>query len=103
MVQQDAAGIAERIESGTSVLDACRSAVVVPPILGYVLQVCAERGDAGDALVQLSGSYEARAKQARALMQVWLMPVGIILVGGLVALCVVSMFMPMFSFVEAVS
>ena len=102
MVRQDAEGIARRIESGSTVLDACRPALVVPPILGYVLQVCAQRGDAGDALVQLSSSYEARAKQARALMQVWLMPVGILLVGGLVGLCIVSMFMPMVGLLEVV-
>jgi type II secretory pathway component PulF len=102
-IRRDATDIAQRIESGGSALEACRSCVVVPPILGYVLQVCAERGGAEDALVQLSSAYEARAQQARALMQVWLMPMGILLVGVLVGMCVVSMFLPMINLIESVS
>ncbi|MFQ5415355.1 MAG: type II secretion system F family protein, partial [Phycisphaerae bacterium] len=65
--------------------------------------VSADRNNVSDALSQLAGAYEARAAQTQSLLRVWLGPLAVIAVGGMLGMCIIALFLPMVRMVESVS
>jgi len=92
-----------QVETGQSALEACRATVMIPPMFGYVVQVSADRDNAEEALTQLSRAYAARAAHTQSLVRAWLGPLAVIAVGLGVAVCIVSLFLPLVKLIESVS
>lgn len=99
----EAEAVARVVESGGTVMDATRTTKFVPPILGYVLQVCATPADAEQALIQLAEGYSSRAEHAQLVLCTWLPPAAIFVVGAFIALSILGIFLPLVRLVESVS
>ncbi len=100
---REAEAVARVVESGGTVMDATRTTKFVPPILGYVLQVCATPADAERALIQLAEGYSSRAEHAQMVMRTWLPPAAIVLVGAFIGLTILGVFLPLVTLVESVA
>lgn len=100
---REAHDIAAGVERGGRVFDACKTTTIIPPMFGYVIDVSADRNNVSDALSQLAGAYEARAAQTQSLLRVWLGPLAVIAVGGMLGMCIIALFLPMVRMVESVS
>jgi type II secretory pathway component PulF len=94
--------MAEALERGEDLTTAgvfCRH---VPPLLFYSMRSGIQRNELQDNLYGLSDMYALQAQTHQTRLQGILMPIMIILVGGVVALAIVAMFMPMVSLIQNV-
>ncbi len=101
ILSAEASRIAQEIERGTGIEEACRSARLIPPMFGYATTA----GGAENlryTLRQLAEAYESRAVQGQAMLRGWAAPIAIVLVGGFVGLVVLGLLMPMVSLFQAV-
>jgi type IV pilus assembly protein PilC len=95
--------VAAAVEQGGSIFNATQLCVWIPVIFGYTVQVALGRDALPAALLQLSESYESRATHYQSMLKVVLFPGVVIFVGGLMALGVIGLFMPMVCLINAVS
>jgi len=102
VVRRDAELLAGQVEKGGSVFEACRSTFVIPPIFGYSLEVCAERDNLPEVLGQLARSYESRTAHSQSMLRSWLGPALIVVVGAVIAVCILAMFLPLVSLMNSV-
>ena len=102
-LRRDAETLAKRVEQGQKAYEACRNLVIVPPMFGYVVEVNEDRNNLEHGLIELSKSYEMRAGHGQNLLRAWLAPLGIVLVGGLIGMCVLALFLPLISILQSVS
>lgn len=100
---RDARQIAERVEQGESVYAACREAVLIPPMFGYVVEVNTDRNNLEEGLIQLSGAYESRATHGQSLLRGWLAPLAVIGVGVVIGLCILALFLPFVSLMQSIT
>ena len=94
--------MAQALERGEDLTRAgvfCRH---VPPLLFYAMRAGMQRNELQDSLYGLSEMYAQQAQTHQNRLQGMLMPIMIILVGGVVAVAVVAMFLPMVSLIQNV-
>jgi type II secretory pathway component PulF len=95
--------MARALERGEDLVSAgvlCRH---VPSLLFYSMQTGAQRNELQDNLYSLSEMYGQQAFTHQTRLQGMLMPVMIILVGGVLATAIVAMFLPMMTLLTAVT
>jgi type II secretory pathway component PulF len=72
-------------------------------MFGFLVRVRGDGASLRDALVQLSKAYESRAMHSQSMLRGWVAPVSIVLVGLVIAVLILSMFLPLISIINAVS
>ncbi len=100
---RDAERLAGEVEGGRSVFQACQTTSLVPPMLGYVLEVGSDRDDLKHGLVELSKTFESRAVHGQSLLRGWLAPLAVIVLGGMIAVFILALFLPFVQLIESVS
>lgn len=99
----DADRVAEGIERGETVMSACQSVRLIPPLFGYVADIAGSRGGLDDALVQLARAYDMRTVHQQSMLRRALVPLAVLVVGVSVGFCILSMFLPLVSLIDSVS
>ena len=95
-------GVAKAVERGEGIFEAGQACRMIPPLVFYSMQLGAQRGELQDNLYSLSDMYGQQVRVAQSRLQALLLPVMILVVGGMVAMMILCMFLPMTSFINAV-
>jgi type II secretory pathway component PulF len=95
--------LADQMEQGRSVLEAGQVCRVIPRFFLYSIQLGMQRNELQDNLYSLSSMYSDQARQGQSRLQSVLLPAMVILVGGVVALAVLAIFLPMIQVVTSLS
>ena len=95
--------LAGQIEQGTNILEAGELCKMIPRLFLYSIQLGTQRNELQDNLYSLGQMYAEQARYGQARLQAVLLPVMLIAVGGIVALCVLAMFLPMIQIITSLS
>jgi len=101
LLESDA--LAGQIERGANILEAGQFCRVMPRLFLYSIQLGTQRNELQDNLYSLGQMYAEQARYSQVRLQAVLLPVMLILVGGIIAMAVLSMFLPMIQLVSALS
>jgi len=93
--------IAQRVEQGEPIVDAGRDSRAIPPLFLYSVQLGADRNELKDNLYSLSEMYDEQVRVHQSRLQALLLPLMLIVVGGIIGLAVIAMFMPMVGVLDA--
>ncbi len=100
-LSQESDLLAERIEEGNLLLEAGQWCHTIPRLFLYSMQLGIQRNELAENLRSLADMYREQASFNQARLNVVLMPCLIIFVGGLIALAVLAIFLPMIQVVTA--
>ncbi|MCP4450680.1 MAG: type II secretion system F family protein [Planctomycetes bacterium] len=95
--------LADQMEQGQPVLEAGQFCRVIPRFFLYSIQLGMQRNELQDNLYSLSSMYSDQARQGQSRLQSVLLPAMVILVGGVVAVAILAMFLPMIQVVTSLS
>jgi len=95
--------LAGQIEQGANILEAGQFCRMIPRLFIYSIQLGTQRNELQDNLYSLGQMYAEQARFGQARLQAVLLPTMIIAVGGIVAMCVISMFLPMIGIVTSMT
>jgi type II secretory pathway component PulF len=95
--------LADQMDQGRPVMEAGQFCRVIPRFFLYSIQLGMQRNELQDNLYSLSSMYSDQARQGQSRLQSVLLPAMVILVGGLVALSVLAVFLPMIQVVTSLS
>ncbi len=95
--------LARQVEQGANILEAGQFCRVIPRLFLYSIQLGSQRNELQDNLYSLGQMYAEQARFGQARLQAVLMPTMIIAVGGVIALCILSLFLPMIKIVNSMS
>jgi len=95
--------IAQRIEQGGNIVEAGQLCTAIPMLFFYSVQLGYQRNELEDNLYGLADMYTQQTRMNQSRLQGLLLPLMLILVGGVVASGVVAMFLPIMSLLNAVS
>jgi len=95
--------LARQVEQGANILEAGQFCTFLPHLFLYSIQLGTQRNELQDNLYSLGQMYAEQARCGQARLQAILLPVMLIVVGGIVAMAVVAMFSPMIQIVSVLS
>ena len=95
--------LAGQIEQGANILEAGQFCRVIPRLFLYSIQLGTQRNELQDNLYSLGQMYAEQARHRQASLQAILLPVMLIVVGGVLAMAVLAMFLPMVQIVSELS
>jgi type IV pilus assembly protein PilC len=95
--------VAQQIERGTNILEAGQGARMMPRLFLYSVQLGAQRNELQDNLYSLGEMYADQARAGQSRLQTFLLPMMIILIGGVIATAILSMFLPMVQVITSLS
>jgi len=100
---RDAEAVARKVEAGAPSQAACVGSRLVPALVGYAVQVGGNQDDTQRALNRLAQTYAARAVQTQTILQTWLTPAAVLVLGLFIALLILALFTPMLQMIDSVS
>jgi len=95
--------LASQIEQGANILGAGQFCKMIPRLFLYSIQLGTQRNELQDNLYSLGQMYSEQARCGQARLQAILLPVMLIVVGGVLATAVLSMFLPMITIITNLS
>jgi type II secretory pathway component PulF len=95
--------LASQIERGANILEAGQFCRMMPRLFLYSIQLGTQRNELQDNLYSLGQMYAEQARCGQARLQAILLPVMLIGVGGVLAMTVLAMFLPMISVITSLS
>ncbi|MHC4654544.1 MAG: type II secretion system F family protein [Planctomycetota bacterium] len=95
--------LASQIEQGANILEAGQFCRMIPRLFLYSIQLGTQRNELQDNLYSLGQMYSEQARCGQARLQAILLPVMLIVVGGILAMAVLSMFLPMITIITNLS
>ena len=95
--------LAKQIEQGANILEAGQFCRMIPRLFLYSIQLGTQRNELQDNLYSLGQMYSEQARCGQARLQAILLPVMLIVVGGILAMAVLSMFLPMITIITKLS
>jgi type II secretory pathway component PulF len=95
--------LASQIEQGANILEAGQLCRMIPRLFLYSIQLGTQRNELQDNLYSLGQMYSQQARCGQARLQAILLPCMLIVVGGILATAVLSMFLPMITIVTMLS
>lgn len=95
--------LAQRVEQGVSVLEAGQSCRMMPRLVLYSVQLGIQRNELQDNLHNLGEMYSEQAVFSQSRLQSVLLPGTIVLLGGIIALAVLAVFLPMIQVITSLS
>ncbi len=87
--------LAEQIEKGTNIMQAGQFCRIIPKLFLYSMQLGSQRNELEDNLHSLGQMYVEQVRCSQARLQAILLPLMLMVVGGLVGMIVLSIFLPM--------
>ena len=102
-LKQQCEQVAQRIEQGSNFVEAGQGCAVVPQLFFYSVQLGYQRNELTDNLRSLSEMYTQQARTNQTRLQAMLLPVMLIVVGGIIGTTITAMFLPMVSFISNLS
>lgn len=103
LLQEDGEEFASAVENGESAFVACQNSRIIPSTFGFALQIGSGRGGLQQTIEQLARAYEGRAIHQQAILRALLMPVLIIVLGGLFVFALLALFLPLVALINSVS
>jgi type IV pilus assembly protein PilC len=76
---------------------------MIPRLFLYSIQLGTQRNELQDNLYSLGQMYSEQARCGQARLQAVLLPVMLMVVGGILAMAVLSMFLPMITIITSLS
>ncbi len=95
--------LASQIEQGANILGAGQFCKMIPRLFLYSIQLGTQRNELQDNLYSLGQMYSEQARCGQARLQAVFLPVMLIVVGGILAIAVLSMFLPMITIITNLS
>jgi type II secretory pathway component PulF len=95
--------VAGQIERGTNVLEAGQGARMLPRLFLYSVQLGAQRNELQDNLYSLGQMYADQARAGQSRLQSFLLPMMIIVIGGVIATAILGVFLPMIQVITSLS
>ena len=95
--------LAAQIEQGANILEAGQFCRMIPRLFLYSIQLGTQRNELQDNLYSLGQMYAEQAKFGQARLQAILLPTMIVVVGSIIAMCILSMFLPMIKIVTSMT
>jgi type IV pilus assembly protein PilC len=95
--------LAGLLERGENLTDAGALCHQIPPLFFYSMQAGSQRNELQDNLYNLCEMYTQQARSNQARLQGLLLPLMIIFVGGILAVSITAMFLPMVALMQAIS
>jgi type II secretory pathway component PulF len=95
--------LASQIEQGANILEAGQLCRMIPRLFLYSIQLGTQRNELQDNLYSLGQMYSEQARCGQARLQAVLLPVMLMVVGGILAMAVLSMFLPMITIITTLS
>lgn len=99
----DSEHLAAQIERGANLMEAGHEAGMLPRLFLYSVQLGAQRNELPDNLHSLADMYADQARVGQSRLQVVLLPIMLIVVGGFLAMAILAMFLPMIQVVTSLS
>jgi len=93
--------LAGQIEQGANILEAGQFCKMIPRLFLYSIQLGTQRNELQDNLYSLGQMYSEQARCGQARLQAVLLPIMLIVVGGVIAMGVLAMFLPMIQVVTS--
>ncbi|MCE5340083.1 MAG: type II secretion system F family protein [Planctomycetaceae bacterium] len=87
--------LAEQIEKGTNIMQAGQFCRIIPKLFLYSIQLGSQRNELEDNLHSLGQMYVEQVRCSQARLEAILLPLMLMVVGGLVGMIVLSIFLPM--------
>ncbi len=94
---------AQQIERGANILEAGQGMSMLPRLFLYSIQLGAQRNELQDNLYSLGQMYADQARAGQSRLQVILLPMMIALLGGIIAVVILAMFLPMIQVITSLS
>lgn len=95
--------LARQIEQGANIVEAGQFCRVIPRLFLYSIQLGTQRNELQDNLHSLGQMYAEQARYGQARLQAVLLPIMLIVVGGVLATAVLGMFLPMIQIITTLS
>ncbi|UCG55772.1 MAG: type II secretion system F family protein [Phycisphaerales bacterium] len=95
--------LAREIEKGANIVEAGQISGVIPRLFLYSIQLGTQRNELQDNLYSLADMYAHQARCGQARLQAVLLPMMLIVVGGVLAITILSMFLPMIQVITSLS
>jgi len=95
--------LARQVEQGTNIVEAGQFCRVIPRLFLYSVQLGTQRNELQDNLHSLGQMYAEQARYCQARLQAVLLPIMLIVVGGVLAMAVAGMFLPMIQVITSLS
>jgi len=95
--------VAQQVERGANILEAGQSARMLPRLFLYSVQLGAQRNELQDNLYSLGEMYADQARAGQSRLQTFLLPMMIIIIGGVIATSILSVFLPMIQVIHSLS
>ena len=96
-------GLASQVEQGANILEAGHFCKMIPRLFLYSIQLGTQRNELQDNLYSLGQMYAEQARCGQARLQAVLLPIMVIVVGGILAMAIISMFLPMVQVITSLS
>lgn len=95
--------LARQIEQGANIVEAGQFCRVIPRLFLYSIQLGTQRNELQDNLHSLGQMYAEQAGYGQARLQAVLLPIMLIVIGGVLATAVAGMFLPMIQIITTLS
>jgi len=95
--------VAGQVERGANLLEAGRGVRMLPRLFLYSIQLGAQRNELQDNLYSLGEMHADQARVGQSQLQIVLLPLLLIVIGGVIAVAILSMFLPMIQVVTSLS
>jgi type IV pilus assembly protein PilC len=100
LLKKDCSILAGQLREGFNILEAGMGCSVIPRLFLYSIQLGSQRNELKDNLNGLGQMYASKTYSLQSQLQAVLLPIMIITVGGIIALIVLAMFLPMVKLIE---
>lgn len=99
----DSERLASQIERGANFMEAGHESGMLPRLFLYSVQLGTQRNELPDNLHSLADMYADQARAGQSRLQVVLLPMMLIVVGGFLGVTILAMFLPMIQVVTSLS
>ena len=102
-LKREAELAALQTEQGANILEAGQLGRLIPKMFYYSVQLGSQRNELQDNLYTLSDMYSQQVRASQTRLSAVLLPIMLVIVGGILALAIMAMFAPMVNMIECLS
>jgi type II secretory pathway component PulF len=95
--------LAKQLEQGTNILEAGHFCRMIPRLFLYSIQLGTQRDELQDNLYSLGQMYTEQARFGQSKLRAVLLPMMLIVVGGILAMAILAMFLPIIQLIGSLS
>ena len=99
----DSEVVAGQVERGANILEAGRGSRMLPRLFLYSIQLGAQRNELQDNLYSLGEMHADQARVGQSHLQIILLPLLLVAVGGVLAMAILAVFLPIIQVVTSLS